>query len=144
MSFFEQVERMLWRRGFVQPQLRVAVRNLLIFSMIFFALGLALLPWMEAAVWAGMAALLSCWNFYTLARFIQSFMPAAMPEGDKKGRATAHVVKKSLLFRTYLRLFITGLFVYVVLVHFQASPAALAIGFSVPVTIIPLSLIFQR
>ena len=144
MNLFEQVERVLWRRGFIQPRLRAATRNLLIFSVIFFAAGLALLPWTETVAWAGVAAVLSFWNFYTLAYFIQSAMPAVMPEGDKRGARTAHVVKKSLLFRTYLRLFITGLFVYVALVQFQASPAALAIGLSGAVTIIPLSLIFQR
>ena len=144
MSIFERVECALWRRGFVYAPLRAATRNLLIFSALFLLLGMALVPWSLQMFWGGIAAVLSAWNFYTLARFIQSCMPAVMPEGDKKGVATAHVVKKSLLFRTYLRLFITGLFVYVALVQFQANPAALAIGFSVPVTIIPLSLIFQR
>ena len=144
MSIFEQVERMLWQRGFVQPRLRVATRNLLIFSGIFLLLGAGLVPWSFQVLWAGVAAVLSAWNFYTLARFIQCFVPAAMPEGDKKGAATSHVVKKGLLLRTYLRLFITGFFVYVALVQFQASPAALAAGLSASVTIIPLSLIFRR
>lgn len=144
MSVFEQVERLLWRRGFVQPSLRVATRNLLIFSVIFFGLGLALLPWTDDGLWAGVAALLSAWNFYTLARFIQSAMPAVIPCEDRRGAATARVVKKGLLLRTYLRLFITGFFVYVSLVQFQASPAALAAGLSAAVTIIPLSLFFRR
>lgn len=144
MSIFERVERALWRRGFVQPSLRVAMRNLLIFSVLFFVLGLALLPWTEDAVWAGVAALLSAWNFYTLARFIQCSMPAVMPVDDRRGTATARVVKKGLLLRTYLRLFITGLFVYGALVQFQVSPAALAAGLSAAVTVIPLSLFFRR
>ena len=144
MSIFERVERFLWRRGFIHAPLRAATRNLLIFSVLFFALGLALLPWTEDGMWAGIAALLSAWNFYTLARFIQYAMPAAMPETDRRGAATARVVKKGLLLRTYLRLFITGFFVYVALVQFQASPAALAAGLSAAVTIIPLSLFFRR
>ena len=144
MSIFERVERFLWRRGFVQPALRAATRDLFIFSAIFFGLGTALLPWSLDGLWAGVAALLSAWNFYTLARFIQYAMPAAMPETDRRGAATARVVKKGLLLRTYLRLFITGFFVYVALVQFQASPAALAAGLSAAVTIIPLSLFFRR
>ena len=144
MSIFERGERFLWRRGFGQPSLRAATRNLLIFSVIFFGLGAALLPWSTDGLWAGGAALLSAWNFYTLARFIQYAMPAAMPETDRRGAATARVVKKGLLLRTYLRLFITGFFVYVALVQFQASPAALAAGLSAAVTIIPLSLFFRR
>ena len=64
MSIFERVERFLWRRGFVQPALRAATRDLFIFSAIFFGLGAALLPWTLDGLWAGVAALLSAWNFF--------------------------------------------------------------------------------
>ena len=144
MSIFERVERFLWRRGFIHAPLRAATRNLLIFSGLFFLLGAALVPWSMEGFWAGVAALLSAWNFYTLALFIQHALPAVIPESDKKGMATARIVKKGLLLRTYLRLFLTGFFVYLALVQFQASPVALAIGLSASVTIIPLSLIFRR
>ena len=144
MSIFERVERQLWRKGFVHAPLRTALRNLLIFSAVFFAFGAALVPWTVNVFWAAVAAVLSAWNFYTLARFIQSAMPAVMPEGDKKGIATARVVKKGLRLGAYLRLFITGFFLYIALVQFQASPAALAAGLSASVTIIPLSLFFRR
>ena len=144
MSIFERVERFLWRRGFIHAPLRAATRNLLIFSGLFFLLGAALVPWSKEGFWAGVAALLSAWNFYTLALFIQHALPAVIPESDKKGMATARIVKKGLLLRTYLRLFLTGFFVYLALVQFQASPVALAAGLSASVTIIPLSLIFRR
>ena len=144
MSIFERVERFLWRRGFVHAPLRAATRNLLIFSAFFLVLGVVLVPWSLQMFWAGIATVLSAWNFYTLALFIQHALPAVIPDGDKNGLATARVVKKGLLLRTYLRLFLTGFFVYVALVQFQASPAALAAGLSASVTIIPLSLIFRR
>ncbi|MBQ2761600.1 MAG: hypothetical protein IJE96_06755 [Mailhella sp.] len=144
MSIFERVERFLWRRGFIHAPLRAATRNLLIFSGLFFLFGAALVPWSMEGFWAGVAALLSAWNFYTLALFIQHALPAVIPESDKKGMATARIVKKGLLLRTYLRLFLTGFFVYLALVQFQASPVALAAGLSASVTIIPLSLIFRR
>ena len=144
MSIFERVERFLWRRGFIHAPLRAATRNLLIFSGLFFLFGAALVPWSKEGFWAGVAALLSAWNFYTLALFIQHALPAVIPESDKKGMATARIVKKGLLLRTYLRLFLTGFFVYLALVQFQASPVALAAGLSASVTIIPLSLIFRR
>ena len=144
MSIFERVERFLWRRGFVHAPLRAAARNLLIFSALFLALGVALVPWSLQMFWAGVAAILSTWNFYTLALFVQHALPAVIPESDKNGLATARVVKKGLLLRTYLRLFLTGFFVYFALVQFQASPIALAAGLSASVTIIPLSLIFRR
>ena len=144
MSIFERVERFLWRRGFIHAPLRAATRNLLIFSGLFFLFGATLVPWSMEGFWAGVAALLSAWNFYTLALFIQHALPAVIPESDKKGMATARIVKKGLLLRTYLRLFLTGFFVYLALVQFQASPVALAAGLSASVTIIPLSLIFRR
>lgn len=144
MSIFERVERFLWRRGFIHAPLRAATRNLLIFSGLFFLFGAALVPWSMEGFWAGVAVLLSAWNFYTLALFIQHALPAVIPESDKKGMATARIVKKGLLLRTYLRLFLTGFFVYLALVQFQASPVALAAGLSASVTIIPLSLIFRR
>ena len=144
MSIFERVERFLWRGGFIHAPLRAATRNLLIFSGLFFLFGAALVPWSMEGFWAGVAALLSAWNFYTLALFIQHALPAVIPESDKKGMATARIVKKGLLLRTYLRLFLTGFFVYLALVQFQASPVALAAGLSASVTIIPLSLIFRR
>ena len=144
MSIFERVERFLWRRGFIHAPLRAATRNLLIFSGLFFLFGAALVPWSMEGFWAGVAAVLSAWNFYTLALFIQHALPAVIPESDKKGMATARIVKKGLLLRTYLRLFLTGFFVYLALVQFQASPVALAAGLSASVTIIPLSLIFRR
>ena len=144
MSIFERVERFLWRRGFVHAPLRAATRNLLIFSALFLVFGMALVPWTLQVFWAGITAVLSAWNFYTLALFVQHAMPAVIPESDKNGLATARVVEKGLHLRTYLRLFLTGFFVYFALVQFQASPIALAAGLSASVTIIPLSLIFRR
>ncbi len=66
-----------------------------------------------------------------------------MPEADKNGAGRARIVKKGLLIRTQLRLFITGIFVYTALVFFQASPIALAVGLSTAMIIIPISLIFR-
>ena len=99
MSIFERVERFLWRRGFVYAPLRAATRNLLIFSAIFLLLGAALVPWSDQIFWAAVSAVLSSWNFYTLALFIQHAMPAVIPEGDRNGLATARVVKKRLLLK---------------------------------------------
>ena len=87
--------------------------------------------------------MLSFWNFYTLALFIQKVLPASIPQGDKNGAVQARIVKKGLLIRTQLRLFITGIFVYIALVFFQAGPVALAAGLSSAMIIIPVSLIFR-
>ena len=143
MFLFEQAERWLWRRGFLHAPLRRAMRNLFFFSWALFLLGMVLLGVTRNVFWAGMMALLSCWNFYTLARFIQCVMPVSIPVQDKDGVQTARVVKKGLLLRTYFRLFITGLLVYISLVTFHAEPVALAAGLSVSIVIVPISLMFR-
>lgn len=101
------------------------------------------LPLGTEVFWCGVMSVLSFWNFYTLALFIQHALPASIPEDDRDGRAQARLVKKGLLIRTQLRLFITGIFVYTALVFFQASPVALALGLSTAMIIIPASLIFR-
>jgi len=144
MSIIEQTDGYLWKKGFVQAPLRRAVRNLFFFSCFSITAGIAVFPWWRSLFWGGAMALLSFWNFYTLALFVQHSMPASIPCGDRDGAAAARVVKKGLLLRTQLRLFITGIFVYIALVAFQANPAALAAGLSSAVIIIPISLIFRR
>ena len=143
MSIIEQVDRRLWRRGFIHAPLRMAARNLFCFSLLLFLVGIMALPWGTDVFWSGVMSVLSFWNFYTLALFIQRVLPASMPERDKDGSSQARIVKKGLLIRTQLRLFITGIFVYIALVFFQASPGALAAGLSTAMIIIPVSLIFR-
>ena len=143
MSIIEQVDRRLWRSGFIHAPLRRAARNLFLFSLLLFVVGTALLPWRDGVFWSGVMSVLSFWNFYTLALFIQQALPASMPDEDKNGLSRARIVKKGLFIRTQLRLFITGIFVYIALVFFQASPVALAVGLSTAMIIIPVSLIFR-
>lgn len=143
MSIIEQVDRRLWRSGFIHAPLRRAARNLFLFSLMLFVVGVALLPWTTLVAWSGAMAMLSFWNFYTLALFIQEALPASIPQEDKNGLSRARIVKKGLLIRSQLRLFITGIFVYIALVFFQASPAALAVGLSAAMILIPVSLIFR-
>lgn len=143
MSIIEQVDRRLWRSGFIHAPLRRAARNLFLVSVILFAAGAVALVWGPALFWCGVMSVLSFWNFYTLALFIQQALPASIPREDRRGLSRARIVKKGLLIRSQLRLFITGIFVYIALVFFQASPIALAAGLSTAMIIIPVSLIFR-
>lgn len=143
MSIIEQVDRRLWRSGFIHAPLRRAARNLFLFSLLLFVTGIVALAWGPSLFWCGVMSMLSFWNFYTLALFIQQVLPASIPQEDKNGLSRARIVKKGLLIRTQLRLFITGIFVYIALVFFQASPGALAAGLSTAMIIIPVSLIFR-
>ncbi len=143
MSIIEQADRFFWRHGFIHAPLRRAARNLFFFSLMLLMAGLAALFWGTFLFWTAVMSMLSFWNFYTLALFIQQALPSSMPEEDKLGAGRARLVKKGLLIRSQLRLFITGIFVYTALVFFQASPVALAAGLSTAMIIIPVSLIFR-
>ena len=144
MSIFEQVERALWRKGFIHASIRVAMRNILIFSVAFLLAGTALFPWTDQVFWAGAMAVLFCWNFYTISLFVQEALPLSIPEEDRRGASTARVVKKGLLWRSQFRLCITGIFVYMWLVLFQADAVSLLAGLTAAVAMIPISLIIRR
>lgn len=143
MSLVEQIERYLWRQGFVQAPLRRAMRNLFCLSWALFLAGVLLLPMTSMVFWTGATALLSTWNFYTLSRFIQKALPAFLPADDKDRAKTAHAIKKGLRLRAFLRLFITGILLYISLTTFHAEPVALAAGLSVSIVTIPISLMFH-
>ena len=137
MGIIEQVDRHLWRKGFIHAPLRRAARNFFLFSAMLFLAGTMLLPATDAMFWCGGASLLSFWNFYTLSCYVLHALPSSIPGEDKGGAARASIVKKGLLLRTQLRLFITGILVYVSLVFFQASPVALGAGFAMILVILP-------
>ena len=144
MSIFEQVERALWRKGFIHASIRVAMRNILIFSLTLLLAGTILFAWTDQVFWAGAMAVLFCWNFYTISLFVQEALPLSIPEDDRRGASTARVVKKGLLWRSQFRLCITGIFVYMWLVLFQADAVSLLAGLTAAVAMIPISLIIRR
>lgn len=144
MNLISQIDGFLWRKGFIRAPLRACARNMLIFSTVLTVLGAALLPWTPHVFWAGIMAVLTFWNFYSLSVFILHAMPAVLPQEDTRGAATARTVKKGLLLRSNLRLFITGIFVYVFLVYLGAGPASLVIGLTLAMSVLPASLFLHR
>ena len=144
MNLLLRIDTFLWHSGFIHPPVRRCARNLLLFSACLASLGTAFLPWTQHVFWAGIMSLLTCWNFYSLAVFIHHALPATIPEGDPKGTATARSIRKGLLLRSNLRLFITGIFVYVFLVYLGAGPASLVIGLTLAMSVLPASLFHHR
>jgi hypothetical protein len=144
MRIFERIDVFLWKKGFIYTPIRAVARNLFLFSSFIFLVGICLFSWSEQVFWAGSFCMLFSWNFYTIALAVIHLMPIAIPSSDRNAVVTAHVVKKGLLIRSQIRLFITGIFVYSALVTFQASRVALVAGLSSAVIIIPISLIFRR
>ncbi len=143
MCIIERIDGALWRRGFIQPAVRCVMRNILCVSLTLVACGFALLPFTCEGVWIALASILTSWNFYDIARFVQKIMPASIPIEDGRSTAVAAIVKKRVLLRSQIRLFLSAVFIYVALVVFHASPFSLAAGFSVSVIVIPFSLLLR-
>jgi len=104
--------------GFHRPEVRLVMRNELLFSVSLLLIGLCLLPLTSWLLWFAAGALLIAWNFYGLARFLQ--------------RLSLEVYSQSLLmgmlFRSNLRLVFTALFLYGILVWLEASVWAVVAG----------------
>ncbi len=126
------LERWLCRRGFYLPRIRRLCRWLIVFALGSLALGLLLLPWLAWPVWLGVGAALSAWNFFSLAQFVQDVFPQ---NGQNQG--SQRKILLGQLFRSNLRLFISGILIYTSLVAGAANPFALLAGLSTTVIAAP-------
>ena len=113
-----QLDALLWRRGFHRPEVRLVMRNELLFSVPLLLLGFCLLPLTSWLLWFATGALLIAWNFYGLARFIQGLSLTAYSQALLIG----------MLARSQLRLALSALFLYGILVWCEASVWAVVAG----------------
>jgi len=117
-TLIHRLDALLWQRGFHRPEVRLVMRNELLFSVPLLLLGLCLLPLTSWLLWFAAGALLIAWNFYGLARFIQGLSLAAYSQALLIG----------MLARSQLRLALSALFLYGILVWFEASVWAVVAG----------------
>ena len=118
MKINEKIELFLHRRGFTNSDVRKLVRNQLYLAagVLFFAATIVwFAPW-ALALAAG--TLLATFNFWWLAKFGQCLVYM------RKGAGV------SLLIRFYLRLTLTGLVIYGLIVWGHCSIYALLVGLS--------------
>lgn len=119
-SPWRRLDSILERRGFAAPIRRILLCSLMVGVLC--SLGGAI-GWQQntALLWFGLAALLSSWNFWGLANFIN--------------KAISNGWSQNLRFRLFLgfqlRLFLTGIFVYIALVHWCAPLYAVLAGLSI-------------
>ena len=133
MTLFSGLEALLEERGFASAVVRRVAAAAILVSAALLVLGGLLLPFLSWPFWLGAGAALGCWNFVSMAFVVQRIFA--------KSKGTANISGKILLAQlagTNLRLFITGILVYVSLVSFSANVFALAGGLSVTVFLIPL------
>ena len=117
---WRRLDTALERRGFATPIRRILLSSLMVGVLC--TLG-GLIGWQnnKALLWFGLFVLISTWNFWGLASFINKMI--------SKGWS------KNIQFRLFLgfqlRLFLTGIFVYIALVHWYAPLYAVLSGLSV-------------
>jgi len=117
-ELIRQLDALLWRRGFHRPEVRLVMRNEVIFSVTLLILGICLLPLTSWLLWFAAGALLIAWNFYGLARFIQGLSLSAYSQALLIG----------MLVRSNLRLVLSAVFLYGILVWCEASVWAVVAG----------------
>lgn len=90
-------------------------------------------------LWIFLGGLLSFWNFFFLAIFIQKYFNSKL-----LGTNVDKFLPFGQILISNLRLFLTGILLYSFLVHWNANPIALLIGLSIPVATIPIILIYKN
>lgn len=163
LALLEKIEKLLWQRGFRNAAVRRISVVLLVMSTSLVAAGIILLPFTSWVFWLGVGAALSAWNFCSLADFVQRIFPVITAQtapaasssvnestldhtdnskknsgGKSKNGAASKFFLQGQLFRSYFRLFITGILVYTALVVCRANPFALAIGLSAAILAMPM------
>jgi hypothetical protein len=113
-----QLDALLRQLGFHRPEVRLVMRNELLFSVSLLILGLCLLPLTSWLLWFAAGALLIAGNFYGLARFIQGLSLTDYSQALLLG----------MLVRSNLRLVFSALFLYGILVWLEASVWAVVAG----------------
>ena len=117
-TLIHRLDALLWHRGFHRPEVRLVMRNELLFFVPLLLLGICLLPLTSWLMWFAAGALLITWNFYGLARFIQGLSLSTYSQTLLIG----------MLARSNLRLVLSALFLYGILVGLEASVWAVAAG----------------
>ena len=117
---WRRLDIVLERRGFAAPVRRILICSLMVGVLC--SLG-GLVGWQKntALLWFGLFALFSTWNFWGIANFINK----ALSTGWNKN------IQLRLFLGFQLRLFLTGIFVYIALVHCCAPLYAVLSGLSV-------------
>ncbi len=113
-----KIDKYLYGRGFLQPQVRLLLRTQLLVAL-FCVVSTVLAPLIGLwVVYFALAALLMTYNFYSLAKFVHLIVYQRFSK----------TLLFSLLIRVYGRLIVTGLALYVLVSWCHASLPALCAG----------------
>jgi hypothetical protein len=129
-SLDQKVEAWLYRRKFANPGVRGLVKSQLYVALLSSVIVLVIAPQWAIGVTAG--AVLATFNFFFLAKVIQEIVYV-------RGGAVG-----ALLFGFYLRLFLTGAALYLLIVWGEMSAVAILAGLTTVVVTILMWSVFIR
>ena len=112
--------------------------DILLLSLIFLV-SLCTLPQSTFFLWIFLGGILTFWNFFFVAIFIQKYFNSKL-----LGTKSDKILPFGQVLISNLRLFITGFLLYISFTHWNAHPIALLIGVSIPVATIPILLICNK
>lgn len=119
------------------------IQKIIFFDILLFALlflvSLCTLGHSTFFLWIFLSGILSFWNFFFVAIFIQKYFNSKL-----LGTNTDKILPFGQVLISNLRLFITGFLLYIFLTYWNADPLALLIGVSIPVATIPILLICNK
>lgn len=120
-----------------------AIQKIIFFDIMLLALillvSLCTLGQSTFFLWIFLGGILSFWNFFFVAIFIQKYFNSKL-----LGTKTDKILPFGQILISNLRLFITGFLLYIFLTQWNAHPIALIIGVSIPVATIPILLIYNK
>jgi hypothetical protein len=120
-----------------------AIQKIIFFDILLLALlllvSLCTLGQSTFFLWIFLGGILSFWNFFFVAIFIQKYFNSKL-----LGTKSDKILPFGQILISNLRLFITGFLLYIFLTRWNAHPIALFIGVSIPVATIPILLIYNK
>jgi len=132
VNLHEKIYSFLEKRGF-NTVVCNTILALWYVSALSLILGLLLLPWTSLLFWFAFGTILSNWNFFLLAFFVQKVInPTRLSSSGKGGIVFAQVILSNL------RLFFTLILVYSALIVFNANPIAILTGLSISLVAMPI------
>ena len=133
-----RINTYLDNKGFPPPIQKIIKFNGFLVCLLF-SIGLIIMPVTPWLFWLSCGALLSFWNFFFLAYFVQK-----MFNFNKINTNMTRSFMLKQVFISNLRLCITGIFLYTFTIIWKVNPFALVIGLTIPLAMIPILVVTMQ
>ena len=127
------------KKHITNPAIQKIIFFYILLLSLIFLVSLCTLPQSTFFLWIFLGGILTFWNFFFVAIFIQKYFNSKL-----LGTKSDKILPFGQVLISNLRPFITGFLLYISLTHWNAHPIALLIGVSIPVATIPILLICNK